>query len=90
MLGHDRPPSIIIDHVQTRAVFWRVAVRRRFEQAMIELQLDHVDDTTRAIYDRGDSWDERVELMQFWADKIDQMRDAGRLGTRSNSKVIHI
>jgi integrase len=52
----------------------RINGRRRFEQAMIELQLDHVDDSTRAIYDRGDSWDERVELMQFWADKVDQLR----------------
>jgi integrase len=62
----------------------RLDGRRRFEQAMIELQLDHVDDSTRAIYDRGDSWDERVTLMQFWADKVDQLRVEGRSGTRSN------
>jgi integrase len=61
----------------------RLDGRRRFEQAMIELQLDHVDDSTRAIYDRGDSWDERVTLMQFWADKVDQLRkdDQGRKAT---------
>jgi integrase len=47
---------------------------RRFEQAMIELQLDHNDESTRAIYDRGDCWNERVELMQVWADKVDQLR----------------
>jgi hypothetical protein len=43
--------------------------RRRFEREMIELQLNHVDDSTRAIYDRGDCWDERVVLTQFWADR---------------------
>ena len=49
---------------------------RRFEQALIELQLDHNDEFTRAIYDRSDCWDERVTLMRFWADKIDQLRAA--------------
>jgi integrase len=47
---------------------------RRFEQGLIELQLDHNDESTRAIYDRGDCWEERVELMQFWADKVDRLR----------------
>lgn len=47
---------------------------RLFEQAMIELQLDHADDSTRAIYDRDGLWDDRVELMQHWADLIDRLR----------------
>jgi integrase len=47
---------------------------RRFEQALIELQLDHNDESTRAIYDRGDCWDDRVELLQAWADLVDQLR----------------
>jgi integrase len=47
---------------------------RRFEQALIELQLDHNDESTRAIYDRGDCWDERGELMQVWADLVDRLR----------------
>jgi integrase len=46
------------------------------QPALIELQLDHDDDSTRAIYNRGGCWDDRVELMQFWADKIDQLRAA--------------
>jgi integrase len=50
--------------------------KRRFEPALIELQLDHNDESTRAIYDRGDCWDDRVELMQAWADLVDQMRKA--------------
>jgi integrase len=32
--------------------------------ALIEVQLDHNDETTRAIYNRGGLWDERAELMQ--------------------------
>ncbi|TGN89936.1 DUF4102 domain-containing protein [Bradyrhizobium yuanmingense] len=52
----------------------RVDGRRRFERELIEVQLDHVDDSTRAIYDRDNLWRERTELMQFWADKIDQLR----------------
>jgi integrase len=49
---------------------------RRFEPALIELQLDHNDESTRAIYDRGDCWDDRVELMQVWSDLVDLMRAA--------------
>jgi integrase len=57
---------------------------RRFEQALIELQLDHNDESTRAIYDRGDCWEDRVALMQFWADKVCELRqkdDRGRTAT---------
>lgn len=52
----------------------RIDGRRRFERDLIEVQLDHVDDSTRAIYDRDGLWEERVELMQFWADKIDDLK----------------
>jgi integrase len=54
--------------------------RRRFETALVEIQQDRLDASTRAIYDRDDMMPERIELMQFWADKIDALRDgdAGR------------
>jgi hypothetical protein len=42
--------------------------RRRFETTPVEIQQDRLDASTRAIYDRD-------ELMQFWADKIDELRD---------------
>jgi integrase len=48
--------------------------RRRFDPLLIEFQLDHKDRTVRAVYDRDDCMPERVELMQFWADKIDALR----------------
>jgi integrase len=52
-----------------------------YQDAMIELQLDHNDASTQAIYDRGGMWDERCELMQLWADRIDEVRnDTPKLG----------
>lgn len=59
----------------------RVEVNNRKEliwpeqSALIEVQLDHNDASTKAIYDRGGRWEERAELMQLWADRIDQMRN---------------
>jgi len=38
------------------------------------MQLDHQDASVRAIYDRDDCMPERIELMQFWADKLDELR----------------
>jgi hypothetical protein len=49
--------------------------RRRFERELIEMQQDRLDASTRVVYDRDDRPPERVELMQFWADKIDALRD---------------
>ena len=41
----------------------------------IERQLAHVDsDDTRAAYARGEHWDERVLMMQWWADYLDLLR----------------
>jgi integrase len=53
----------------------RVNGRRRFERELIEMQQDRLDASTRAVYDRDDRLPERVGLMQFWADKIDALRD---------------
>lgn len=49
-------------------------VRWPEQKALIEVQLDHNDASTQAIYDRGGRWEERCELMQVWADKVDDMR----------------
>src|SRR3569833_1470409 len=38
--------------------------RRRFETALVEIQQDRLDASTRAIYDRDDLM--RIALMQFW------------------------
>lgn len=41
----------------------------------IERQLAHKDaDAVRRAYHRGDHWEERVQMMQWWADQVDTMR----------------
>jgi hypothetical protein len=53
--------------------------RQRFiwenQDALIEMQLDHDDASTRAIYARGGRWKDRAKLMQHWADLMNDMRD---------------
>ena len=52
----------------------RIDGRRRFEREPIEVQLDHMSVTAPARSMTANLWQERVELMQLWADKIDQLR----------------
>jgi len=41
----------------------------------IERQLAHVEgDDVRRAYARGEHWDERVAMMQWWADHLDELR----------------
>ena len=41
----------------------------------IERQLAHIEgNSVRAAYARGEHWDERVSMMQWWADYLDQLR----------------
>lgn len=41
----------------------------------IERQLGHVENNdVRRAYARGEHWEERVRMMQWWADRIDEMR----------------
>jgi len=45
---------------------------RQFRGEVIEMQLAHKDkDSIRAIYNRAQYWDERVPMMQWWADYLD-------------------
>jgi integrase len=46
----------------------------RFSEQSIEFQLEHVDGSVAAIYNRDQKLPERIKLMQFWADQIDIMR----------------
>lgn len=52
--------------------------RRMFDRSLVELQLDHQDGSTRAIYDRDDALPERIELLQYWADLLDTLRTGGK------------
>lgn len=46
----------------------------------IERQLAHVDtNQVRRIYARGEYWDEREHMMQYWSDYLDTLRDGGKV-----------
>lgn len=46
----------------------------------IERQLAHADgNSIRRAYARGQYWDERVRMMQYWSDYIDQLRDGATI-----------
>ncbi len=46
----------------------------------IERQLAHEDaDAVRRAYARAEFWDERVRMMQWWADKLDALREGGKV-----------
>jgi len=46
----------------------------------IERALAHGDsDAVRGIYNRGQYWDERVKMMQWWSDYLDRLRDGGEV-----------
>lgn len=48
--------------------------RRMWDRDAIEFQLAHIDGSVRAIYNRDPLWNERVPMMQHWADKLDTLR----------------
>lgn len=47
----------------------------------VERALAHVEvNEVRRAYVRGEHWDERVEMAQWWADQVDAMRESSRSG----------
>jgi integrase len=61
----------------------------RWNPDAIERQLAHQepDDVRRAYSYRAEYWLERVEMMQAWADYLDNLRDGGKVVVLSNAKV---
>ena len=46
----------------------------------IERQLGHADNNgVRRAYARGEYWDERIKMMQYWSDYLDQLRDGAKI-----------
>jgi integrase len=46
----------------------------------IEASLAHIEpNAVRRAYARGDYWDERVKMMQWWADYCDTLRQGARV-----------
>jgi integrase len=53
---------------------------RKWHPDAIERQLAHVErNDVRRAYARGEHWDERVKMMQVWADYLDTLRDCGKV-----------
>ncbi|GBH28808.1 tyrosine-type recombinase/integrase [Sphingobium xenophagum] len=52
----------------------------KFNPDAIERQLAHMEtNAIRRAYTRGEYWDERVRMMQYWSDQLDEMRDGARI-----------
>ncbi|MCW1985976.1 UNVERIFIED_ORG: integrase [Sphingomonas sp. R1F5B] len=52
----------------------------RFNPDAIERQLAHMENNgVRRAYTRGEYWNERVALMQFWSDELDRLRDGAKV-----------
>ena len=52
----------------------------KFHPDAIERQLAHMENNgVRRAYTRGEYWNERVTLMQFWSDELERLRDGATL-----------
>jgi integrase len=52
----------------------------KFNADAIERALAHQDaDEIRRAYARGEHWQERVTMMQWWADYLDTLRDGAKV-----------
>lgn len=52
----------------------------RFNPDAIERQLAHMENNgVRRAYTRGEYWDERVTMMQYWSDELDRLRRGAKL-----------
>jgi len=52
----------------------------RWHADAVERQLAHVEeDDVRRAYARGQHWDERVRMMKWWSDYLDDLRESGKV-----------
>lgn len=58
---------------------------KRWHPDAIERQLAHVEeDEARKAYARGAHWDERVEMMQWWADHLDVLKKSSEFARQGD------
>lgn len=61
----------------------------RWHPDAIERQLAHiVGNDVRAAYARGEHWDERVAMMQWWADKLDRLKREGVIWKAATPRLV--
>lgn len=52
----------------------------QFNPDAIERQLAHMENNgVRRAYTRGEYWNERVALTQFWSDELERLRDGAKI-----------
>lgn len=62
-----------------RAMFSTTANDNGQSSDVIELCLAHIErNKVRRAYNRAERWPERVALMQWWADHLDELRERGK------------
>jgi integrase len=75
-----------------RAMFSTLANDNGQSSDVIELSLAHLErNKVRRAYNRAERWPERIALMQWWADHLDQLRERGKvdalLGKKNDRRV---
>lgn len=66
-----------------RSSFSTIMNRRKYDPEIIEHALAHLDTSVRGIYNRDTFWEARIEVMQAWADLIDELRTQKRIGSKN-------
>ena len=66
-------PNRIVPH-GFRAMASTQLNEQGFAPDLIELQLAHIDSTVRGVYNRATRLQERREMMQWWANRLDALR----------------
>lgn len=60
--------------------------KRRWDEDIVEVALDHViGSKVRQAYDRGERWEARRLLMQWWSDQLDQAERGAEIVALSNA-----
>lgn len=75
-LGYDKTQMTAHGFRSTAST--RLNESRLWHHDAIERQLAHMEqDEVRAAYNSAEYWDERVRMMQWWADHLDDLRKSG-------------
>ena len=63
-----------------RATASTILNEQGWDADVIERQLAHVEgNDVRRAYARGEHWDERVKMMAWWADHLDELKNVGKV-----------
>jgi integrase len=73
-----------------RAMFSTLANESGQSSDVIELCLAHRErNKVRRAYNRAERWPERVDMMKWWADHLDELRNRGKVVALPTKKPVH-